>query len=86
MSEIREINTDQRHPSVQEICSFFRYDHLGNADMANVSKIFFDAAEKMLANLDDGPMLTDALRKLWEAKNSAVAQCVSDLRAEGVVR
>lgn len=86
MSEIREINTDQRHPSVKEVCSFFRYDHLANAEMATVSKIFFDAAEKMLADLDDGPMLTDALQKLWESKNSAVAQCVSDLRAEGTIR
>lgn len=85
MPEIREINTDQRHPSVQDICSFFRYDHL-NGELAVVSKIFFDAAEKMLAHLDDGPMLTKSLHSLWEAKNSAVAQCVADLRAEGTIR
>lgn len=86
MSEIREINTDQRHPGVKEICSFFRYDHLTDPVMATVSKIFFDTAEKMLADLDDGPMLKAALYHLWEAKNAAVAQCVSDLRAEGTIR
>lgn len=86
MQQIHEINTDQRHPSVREICSFFRYDHLSNSTMADVSRIFFETAEKLLANLDDGPMLTDSLRKLWESKNSAVAQSVSDLRAEGEIR
>lgn len=86
MSGIREINTDQRHPAIKEICSYFRYDHLSNEVMANVSRIFFEAAERLLSELDDGPMLTHALHSLWEAKNYAVAQSVSDLRAEGVIR
>lgn len=86
MLGIRELDTSQRHPSVQEICSYFRYDHLTNDEMATVSKIFFDTAEKMLAHLDDGPMLTHALYDLWHSKNAAVAQCVSDLRAEGTIR
>lgn len=61
-----------RHPSTQAVMRFFVYDHLPEHLQA-VSRPFTDLAETLLGMLPDDPELTTALRKLWEAKNSAVA-------------
>jgi hypothetical protein len=52
--------------------TLFRYDHLPE-NLQPVSKIFHDAAlEFIRKSSNDGPEATVVLRKLWEAKNSAV--------------
>jgi hypothetical protein len=64
-----------RHPSVQHFEPLFRYDHLP-VPLKQVSQIFHDAAVELLDMAEhDSPSLSDALRKLWEAKNSAVVHC-----------
>lgn len=61
-----------RHASVSHFAPLFRYDHLP-AHLQPVSKTFADAANQILTLCPtDGPELTVTLRKLWEAKNSAV--------------
>lgn len=72
MSNLHNDPWDERHPSVQHFKSLFRYDHLP-VPLKQVSQIFHDAAVDLLdLSPQDGPELTVALRKLWEAKNSAV--------------
>jgi hypothetical protein len=62
----------ERHPSVKHFQPLFHYDQLP-VPLRQVSQIFHDAAVDLLdLSPQDGPELTVALRKLWEAKNSAV--------------
>jgi hypothetical protein len=52
--------------------ALFRYDHLP-PHLQEVSRVFHDAAQRLVQlAAASGPELDDALRKLWEAKNSAV--------------
>jgi hypothetical protein len=60
-----------RHLSTQHFAVHFNYEHLP-AQLQPVSKVFHDAVDQLLDLCNDGPELTAALRKLWEAKNSAV--------------
>jgi hypothetical protein len=61
-----------RHQSIQHFEPLFRHDHLP-VHLQEVSQVFHDAAVNLLILIPhDGPELTVALRKLWEAKNSAV--------------
>lgn len=62
---------EDRHPSTQHFVPLFRYSHLPEHLQA-VSKPIHDVAAQMVTMLPDGPELTVALRKLWEAKNSLV--------------
>ena len=75
--EKENMNTDQvnkptpsRHPAIESILQFFKYDHLP-AHLQDASKPFCELAEKIA----DGPQnaeATVALRKLLEAKDAAV--------------
>lgn len=49
----------------------FRFDHLPGPLQA-VSRPIHDVAQELALTLPDGPMLDQALLKLWEAKNAAV--------------
>jgi hypothetical protein len=62
---------DGRHPSVARLRRLFEFDHLPE-HLQSVSSVFAGAALRMLDMIPDSPELTEALRKLWEAKNLAV--------------
>lgn len=69
------INVDGRHPGVQHFRHHFDYDHLPT-HLQTVSRQFHDLAEHLVDQLPDSPELAEALRKLWESKNSAVLVAV----------
>jgi hypothetical protein len=61
-----------RHPGVEQLMSFFSYDHL-DEEKQTVSKIFYKTAVELVNTIpDDNAELTMALRKLLEAKDCAV--------------
>jgi hypothetical protein len=59
----------------EHIMQFFAFAHLP-AELQNVSKLFSDVADKVLA-LPRSPERTVALRKLLEAKDAAVRAAVA---------
>jgi hypothetical protein len=75
------LDTEGRHPAVQEFRDMFEYDHLEYGLPQDVSAGFHDVAVNLLFLLPDGPGLTRALNKLWEAKNEAVFLAVRTQRA-----
>lgn len=70
------LSTEGRHPAIVEFTDMFEFDHLPDSLAREVSSIFHDAAEAVLTLLDDGPAVTRALHRLWEAKNEAVFHAV----------
>jgi predicted NAD/FAD-binding protein len=72
------IDASDRHAGVQSLTRLLDSSHLTSGALADVSRIFEDAASRVLAVLgEDGPRLTAALGKLWESKNEAVAHAVA---------
>ena len=67
-----------RHPGTTQLLGTFRYEHLATGAMRELSKQFHDFAHALAAQLQDGPELTTALRKLRESKDCAVVQLVAD--------
>lgn len=66
-----------RHPSITGVLRFMEYDHLRDGAIREVSQIFAYAANEILDAIpDDDPELAVALRKLREAKDSAVGLAV----------
>jgi hypothetical protein len=65
------IVTPNRHPSIQHMAKHFAYGHLPE-DLQEVSSQFASLGQFLLDTQADSPELTEALRKLWEAKNCAV--------------
>jgi hypothetical protein len=65
-----------RHPSIVGVLRFMEYGHLREGYVRDVSKIFADAASRLLDALPDDQELAIALRKLREAKDSAVGLAV----------
>lgn len=71
------IDASDRHPGVQSAVRLLDSQHLSDDDLAAVSRAFEDCASTVLALLpSDGARLTEAMVKLWEAKNSAVGHAV----------
>ena len=70
-----------RHPGTAHLLSLFDYDHLPPY-LRIVSVQFADLADTLVENLNDGPELSTALRKLIEAKDCAVRQAVIDARKD----
>jgi len=68
---------------LEDFETHFRYDHLPDHLQA-VSKVFHDAFQELRHLCTEGPELTSAVRKLWEAKNSAVlhAGFIGGLKAQ----
>ena len=60
-----------RHPDIQHMIKLFHYEHLPE-NLQQYSKPFCELAWAMVENTPDGLNLIDALRKLWESKNSYV--------------
>ncbi len=75
------LDTEGRHPSVVAFRDRFRWEHLPAGLPQQTSRIFHEAAEKVLSLLPDSPEVPVALRKLWEAKNEAVYLAVGVQRA-----
>jgi hypothetical protein len=70
----------QLHPAVEELLSFFEWEHLPPALQA-VSQPFQQLAQKIVIGLAlEGPEATVALRKLLEAKDCAVRARLQQLR------
>lgn len=65
------LNTKGRHPAVQDICQYFEYSHLPEAQRF-VSEAVYHLAEFMLKNLPDCSMLTRGLDNLLTAKDCFV--------------
>ncbi|HEY2455612.1 MAG TPA: hypothetical protein VGI71_23955 [Scandinavium sp.] len=59
------------HQSVQHMARHFGYGHLP-PELREVSKQFAELGQYLVDHMRSGPELTEALRKLWESKNSAV--------------
>jgi hypothetical protein len=60
-----------RHPGVMHMGPHFAFGHLPE-NLQEVSKRFTRLAQYLVDTQEDGPELVEALRKLWESKNSAV--------------
>jgi hypothetical protein len=59
-------------PPIKRLRKLFEYDHLPE-NLQKVSRIFArTAVEMLIAAEQDTPEVTEALRKLWEAKNLLV--------------
>lgn len=68
-----------RHPATQHAMRWLLPNpNLAGAAEAVASRIW-DAAEELVAFLNDGPELTAGLRKLREAKDCLVIQSLADL-------
>lgn len=63
--------SENRHPSTKHMAKHFRFGHLP-PDLQLVSRQFALLGQFLVDHLLDGPELTEALRKLWESKNSTV--------------
>jgi len=78
------LNVGERHPAVREFADLFEVDHLPTGLPRIVMEAFRFAANTLLINLPDGPMLTRALHDLWRAKNEAIAYAVRVQRERDV--
>jgi hypothetical protein len=65
------IDTAGRHPATVAIARYFDFGHLPEPQR-RISAESYLLAERMLAELPDGPELTTGLRKLLEAKDCFV--------------
>jgi len=65
-----------RHPAVEHLLQFFRYEHLPEHLQA-VSKPFAAMAKGIAENCPANPETTVALRKLLESKDAAVRAVVA---------
>lgn len=72
-----------RHAATQSAMRRFEYGHLPAGPIRTTSVFVCSLAMEMVMKLQDGPDLTDGLRKLWEAKNSFVFQAVLDEENSG---
>lgn len=71
-----------RHPGTLHLLAQFEDDHLPKSLRRVTGSVRYTAVE-MVCLLEDGPELTTGLRKLLEAKDCLVRQCVIDLKAQG---
>ena len=74
------LNTEGRHPAVQEFADMFEWSHLPEGLPRTVSATYADHAARLLELLPDGPQLTRALHRLWESKNEAVFLAVREAK------
>lgn len=70
-----------RHPGVEQLSSFFDFDHLPDNKMKVVSAKCFELKAEILNLLpEDNPELTTGLRKLLEAKDCFVRAALVEER------
>ncbi len=71
MTEDEEKSEPSRHPAVESLLKFFKYEHLP-AELQVVSEPFCTLAFYVADRLPNNAEKTVALRKLLEAKDCAV--------------
>lgn len=71
------LDTEGRHPGTAHFKNLFNYEHLP-PHLAEVSKPFHELAQKLIDEVQDGPELSAALRKMLEAKDCVVRQRLQD--------
>jgi len=69
------VDLTDRHPSTVAVARHFAFGHLP-VHLQPVGKLFHDLAAKLLTELPDSTELTVSLRRLLEAKDSAVRAAV----------
>lgn len=70
------LNVEGRHPAVAPYGNRFRTGHLPDGLPKTIMEAYRVAAQALLDNLPDGPLLTNALHDLWRSKNEAVLHAV----------
>lgn len=66
------LDTEGRHPAVQEFADAFETGHLPPGLPRSVMEHYAAMAQVLIDLLPDGPCLTRALHDLWRSKNEAV--------------
>lgn len=69
-----------RHDGVTQWAARFESGHLPNGLPKQVIAKYAETAQALVDLLPDGPLLTEALRDLWKAKNTAVLYAVEAQR------
>jgi hypothetical protein len=72
-----------RHQSTQHLMGMLTPNRNLDGIALDVSVLVHDTSNMLLDLLDDGPELSDGLRKLWEAKNCLVMQGLIDSHVVG---
>lgn len=81
------LSVEGRHAAVREFADMFTVgDHLPPGLPRDASQLFASTAQQLIDLLPDGPQLTRALHRLWEAKNEAVFLAVRTQRELDVQR
>lgn len=70
--------TAGRDAKTYHLAGLFRWDHLSDEAAREVSRDCHDIAQRMVNCLQDGEELWAGLRKLVEAKDCFVRQCIDD--------
>lgn len=70
------LNVEGRHDAIKEFEDRFETDHLPAGLPQQVGVFFHDQAQQLIDLLPDGPALTRAVHRVWEAKNEAVTFAV----------
>lgn len=76
--------TDVANQTAEPMLQFFGYKHLP-ANLAEVSELFHDLSQEIVAGLPRNPERTVALRKLLEAKDCAVRSLIYKTVAIGLL-
>lgn len=67
-----------RHPATRQAMLRLAPNPQLDGVAADVSRLFWEAGKDLVTILQDGPELSDGLRKLWESKNCLVLQALLD--------
>ena len=74
----KEVPYGDRHPATQELLMFLKPNPNLSGLARNISYANWNHALMMVDVLADGPELTAGLRKLMEAKDCFVRQCIRE--------
>jgi len=72
------VNLEDRHPSTRHLMKWLVPNPRLDGTARDVAIIIWQAAQDLVAILDDGQELSAALRKLREAKDCGVIQALED--------
>lgn len=73
-----QLDLSHRDPRTRQVARHFRYEHLRDEYLRDVSSASARLAEQMIAVLPDGPELVDGLTNLLRAKDSFVRAALPD--------
>jgi len=75
------LDLTDRHPATRQAMLRLTPNPGLSGPAADVARVLWDASKDLVERLNDGPELSDGLRKLWEAKNCLVFQALLDAGA-----